>query len=63
MDERVRKHFPPGWEPTPEKRRITKESPRSPCKAGEIVIVKNWGTFGCWDEKDRFVDFYNSERV
>lgn len=51
------------WQPTPEKRRIIKESSFSPCKVGEIVTVKRWGTFGCWDTKNRWVDFYNSERV
>lgn len=59
----VRRQFPRGWEPTPEKRRITKVSPHSPCKIGEIVTVKRWGTFGCWDSQGRWVDFYNSERV
>jgi hypothetical protein len=63
MDQRVRKHFYPGYEPIPERRRITKVSPSSPCKVGEVVTVKRWGTFGCWDEQGRWVDFYNSERV
>lgn len=44
-----------------ERRRITKENPYSPCKVGEIVTVTQWGTFGCWDEQNRWVDFYNSE--
>jgi len=51
------------WSPDPERRRITKESPDSPCKVGEIVTVKRWGTYGCWDDKNRWVDFYNSEAV
>lgn len=46
-----------------EKRRITKEVKGSPCKVGEIVTVTQWGTFGCWDEKNRWVDFWNSEPV
>lgn len=49
--------------PRPQKRRITKEVPNSPCKVGEIVTVKLWGTFGCWDEQNRWVDFWNSESV
>lgn len=51
------------WKPTPERRRITKESPDSPCKVGEIVTVMHWGTYGCFDTNNRWVDFYNSERV
>jgi hypothetical protein len=51
------------WRPTPERRRITAESKWSPCKVGEMVTVKRWGTFGCWDTKNRWVDFYNSEPV
>lgn len=56
-------HYFGSWRPTPEKRRITKETPNSPCKLGEIVTVRKWGTFGCWDEQNRWVDFYYSERV
>lgn len=56
-------HYFGDWRPTPEKRRITKVSAYSPCKVGEIVTVKKWGTFGCWDEKNRWVDFWSSEGV
>lgn len=62
IQERLRKvTFGGNWEPTPERRRITKESKHSPCKVGEVVTVKRWGTFGCWDESGRWVEFYNSE--
>ncbi len=47
----------------PKKLRITKEHPNSPCKVGEIVTVSRWGTFGCWDEKNRWVDFYSLEEI
>lgn len=43
------------------RRIITKESKNSPCKVGEIVVVKIYGTLGCWDIKNRWVDFYCSE--
>ncbi len=40
--------------------RITKESDRSPCKIGEIVMVTQWGSFGQYDEYNRWVDFYSA---
>ena len=55
--------FPPGYEPRWEQRKITKESKNSPCKVGEVVTVQRWGTFGCWDQNGRWVDFYCSEPV
>lgn len=45
------------------KRRITKKSNHSNHKVGEIIKVTRWGTFGCWDEKNRWVDFYCCEEV
>jgi hypothetical protein len=59
----VRKAFPPGYEPGWEQRIITRESKNSPCKVGEVVTVQTWGTFGCWDQNGRWVDFYCSEPV
>jgi hypothetical protein len=51
------------WQPNPERRRIAKESSYSPVKVGEIVTVRLWGTFGCWDQQNRWIDFYCSEPV
>lgn len=45
------------------KLRVVKESEHSPAKVGEIVTVKRWGTYGCWDEKNRWIDFYCCEIV
>jgi hypothetical protein len=45
------------------RRIITKKSEHSPCEVGEIVNVIRYGTFGCWDDKNRWVDFYCSEPV
>jgi hypothetical protein len=46
-----------------EKRRVIKESPHSPLKVGQVVTVRQWGTFGAWDENNNWVDFYCTERV
>lgn len=45
------------------KRRITKDNPETGHKKGEIVELIRYGTFGAWDTENRFVDFYNCERV
>ena len=57
------KHFGEGFQPKQEQRKVVKESKHSPCKIGEVITVKWWGTFGCWDTKNRWVDFYCTERV
>lgn len=47
-----------------EKREITGRGNNDPSlKIGEVVQVRNWGTFGCWDTKNRWVDFYASKSV
>ena len=30
-------------------------------KVGDIITVGRWGTFGCWDEDGRWVDYYKSK--
>lgn len=44
-----------------EKRRITKA--HGVHKVGDIITVTRWATFGCYDEKGNWVDFYYSEKV
>lgn len=46
-----------------ERMKCIKESNQSDHKVGEIVTVVRWGTFGCWDEKNRWVDFYCFEQI
>lgn len=52
-----------GLNPFFEQRRITKDDPENGHKKGDIVTVKHWGTFGCWDTENKWVDFYNSEAI
>lgn len=42
------------------KRKIIKRSKHSTLEVGEIIKVKSWGTFGCYDSKNRWVDMYCS---
>jgi len=42
--------------------RITKDDEHGH-KAGDIVTVAMYGTFGCWDTENRWVNFYTSEFV
>lgn len=42
------------------KLKIVNDDPKTGHKAGEIVTAVKWGTFGCWDEQNRWVDFYNT---
>lgn len=32
-------------------------------KAGEKVTFTRYGTFGGWDEQNRWIDFYNTEII
>jgi len=46
-----------------ERREISGESDmhHPSLKVGDIITVGRWGTFGCWDEKGRWVDYYKSK--
>lgn len=49
---------------TVEKRRILRLGNSDPSlKVGDIVTVNYWGSFGCWDIENRWVDFYQTEQV
>lgn len=54
------KEYP--WMANNHRRRILKDDERGH-KKGDIVTVTSYGTFGCWDEDNIWVDFYNSETV
>lgn len=43
--------------------RILNDDERSGHKKGEEVSFVRYGTFGGWDEQNRWVDFYNTERI
>lgn len=43
--------------------RILKDDERSGHKKGEEVSFVRYGTFGGWDEQNRWIDFYNTERI
>ena len=42
---------------------ILKDDESSGHKKGEIVIFVRYGTFGGWDEQNRWIDFYNTELI
>ena len=41
--------------------RIKKDDVKSGHKAGEVVTFTRYGTFGGWDEQNRWINFYNTE--
>lgn len=45
-----------------ERRRIMKLGNSDPSlKVGDVVVVNYWGSFGCWDMQNRWIDFYETE--
>ncbi len=42
---------------------ILKDDERSGHKKGEEVKYVRYGTFGGWDEQNRWIDFYNTKLI
>lgn len=52
-----------GLKPWTRKVKVWQESDRSPAKIGEILNVTTWGSFGAYDEYNRWIDFWSCKEI